>query len=83
MHMPGFSADSVFYSRRAIARQAGSTGGGGGTIVIEGNCSCIEWKQVCIGPVGPFCLPLIGCIPSVEICFDVCTAVRCTPLIWI
>jgi hypothetical protein len=77
MSIPGFSAEAVFQPPGALARQAGD-GGGGGPIIIDGNCVCIEWKDICLG-FGGWCFPFVGCVPSVELCFQVCTRIRCTP----
>ena len=77
MLMPGFSAESVFALPRKSTRQTG--GGGHGPIVIEGSCECVEWKRICLGPIGGFCLPIVGCIPSIEFCWDQCVTIRCKP----
>ena len=82
MLMPGFSADAVFAPSGRIAR-AGNTdsGDGGGTIVIDGNCECIQWETVgCVGPFGSVCIPFLGCTPPIpQLCLRRCVKIRCTP----
>ena len=77
VRMPGFSADAILQPRHTIARDITVDDGQGGTITIEGNCHCVERKQICLSG-GGWCF-LGVCVPEIKLCFDWCTRIRCTP----